>query len=80
MLAAWCGRQHECVWCIGALSGVWEDTACCHVWGFGPWCGWWVVVFSCCGHRCRLGLLSGWWWWLVLCENWIVDASILIFL
>ena len=20
------------------------------------------------------------WWWLVLCENWIVDASILIFL
>lgn len=36
--------------------------------------------FSCCGHRCRLGLLSGWWWWLVLCENWIVDASILIFL
>ena len=24
--------------------------------------------------------VSGWWWWLVLCENWIVDASILIFL
>ena len=62
MLAAWCGRQHECVWCIGALSGVWEDTACCHAWGFGPWCGWWVVVFFLLRSSLPAGLVV----WLVV--------------
>ena len=80
-LAAWCGLI-ELKRYVGALSGVWENTrppqarplVGCVVVG-----GWWFCLL----RPCRAGWDVKSWLvvvWLVLCENWIVDASILIFL
>ncbi|OHR25289.1 hypothetical protein HMPREF2787_08530 [Corynebacterium sp. HMSC061H03] len=58
------------LWCwlvVGALLGVWDDTLVV------------VPVYRLLRAAGRLlfgGLLCGVW---VLCENWIVDASILFF-
>ena len=58
------------LWCwlvVGALLGVWDDTCCCSC----------LQVAACCGQAAFAGgLFCGVW---VLCENWIVDASILFF-
>ena len=66
---------------VGALSGVWEDTvyhlvvpACWLVCGVG---GLFFLVGAGCLPVTRVWLV---WFLVVLCENWIVDASILIFL
>ena len=78
-------RRGKWCWYVGALSGVWNGTvsSSCLV----ALVGWRVVVGCCCSCVRSLLLVAGlvfrgggWWWWLVLCENWIVDASILIFL
>ena len=85
-VVAWCGRD--------AGNGVGMSVRCrvsgmarcpllawLPLWG-GGWL-WGVVVPSVRSLPLVAGLVfrgGGWWWWLVLCENWIVDASILIFL
>ena len=65
---------------VGALSGVWEDTVYClcasTVW-VGVW-GWWFVFPV--GAGCLPATVWLVWFLVVLCENWIVDASILSFL
>ena len=57
------------LWCwlvVGALLGVWDDTRCCSC----------LQVAACCGQAAVWWFVCGVW---VLCENWIVDASILFF-